>query len=98
MALGIIRALVRLLYPFLRFVEIEELKMTTDEKQRLFRNAIRDYEVSNGLALSRDHRFSQIAETVIDDIHDDNSAAKAFEIALERWYEWLTAPRLSEMG
>ena len=71
--------------------------MTTDERQRLFRNAIREYEASNGLALSRDHRFSQIAETVIDDVYDDSSAAKAFETALEQWYEWLTAPRLSEM-
>ena len=63
----------------------------------MFENAIREYEASNGLALSRDSRFRQISETVIDDVVDELSAAKAFEVALERWYEWLTAPRLSEM-
>ncbi len=72
--------------------------MSKDHKHHLFHHAVREYETTNGLLLSRDKKFNELAEALIDDITDHHSAARAFEIALENWYHWLTAPNLSEMG
>jgi hypothetical protein len=72
--------------------------MSRDHKHHLFHHAVRDYEITNGLLLSRDKKFNELAESLIDGITDHHSAVRAFEIALEQWYRWLTAPNLSEMG
>lgn len=53
---------------------------------------------STGLALHHDKRFVEIAETLIEDITDHASAVKAFEIAVEQWYKWITAPDIAHMG
>jgi hypothetical protein len=72
--------------------------VSKDHKHHLFHRAVREYETTNGLLLSRDKRFNELAEELIDEITDHASATKAFEIALERWYRWLTAPDISHMG
>lgn len=72
--------------------------MLSDHKHHLFNHAVRDYEITNGLLLSRDKKFNELAESLIDGITDHHSAVRAFEITLEQWYRWLTAPNLSEMG
>ena len=70
--------------------------MSRDRKRYLFYHAVREYEISKGLLLSRDSKFNELAETLIDEITDYHSAMRAFEITLEQWYRWLTAPNLSE--
>ena len=72
--------------------------MSKDHKHHLFYRAVRDYESAYGLLLSRDKKFNELAEELIDGITDHHSAVRAFEITLEQWYRWLTAPNLSEMG
>jgi hypothetical protein len=67
-----------------------------DRKHNLFHHAVREYEITNGLLLSRDKKFNELAEELIDGITDQHSAVRAFEITLEQWYRWLTAPNLSE--
>ena len=70
--------------------------MSRDHKRHLFYHAVREYEITNGLLLSRDNKFNELAESLIDGVTDHHSAVRAFEIALEQWYRWLTAPNLSE--
>jgi hypothetical protein len=70
--------------------------MSRDRKRYLFYHAVREYEISKGLLLSRDSKFNELAETLIDEITDYHSAMRAFETTLEQWYRWLTAPNLSE--
>lgn len=70
--------------------------MSRDRKRYLFYHAVREYEISKGLLLSRDSKFNELAETLFDEITDYHSAVRAFEITLEQWYRWLTAPNLSE--